>query len=92
MAEHGPRKPVYHAGKPLPSVLFWAPTSGHMGMSVSIYSYRGEVTIGLMVDAALVPDPEQIVTQLERELDALARLSPGRTHRPASRSRQPARR
>jgi diacylglycerol O-acyltransferase / wax synthase len=34
---------------------------------------RGEVTVGLMVDAALIPDPEQIVIQLERELESLAR-------------------
>ena len=71
----GPKRPVYLAGTPVRTVLFWAPTSGHIGMSVSIFSYRGEVTVGLMVDAALIPDPEQIVTQLERELKALGRLS-----------------
>src|SRR5262249_45107661 len=45
----GPREPVYFAGTPVRTVLFWAPTSGHIGMSVSIFSYRGEVTVGLMV-------------------------------------------
>ncbi len=54
-------EPVYLAGTPVRTVLVWAPTSGHIGMSVSIFSYRGEVTVGLMVDAALVPDPEPIV-------------------------------
>lgn len=43
-------------------------------MSISIFSYRGDVTVGLMVDAALVPDPDRIVSELERELDALDRL------------------
>ncbi len=43
-------------------------------MSVSIFSYRGEVTVGLMVDAALIPDPDRIVDQLEREVDVLAEL------------------
>jgi diacylglycerol O-acyltransferase len=70
----GPREPVYLAGAPVRTVLVWAPTSGHIGMSVSIFSYRGEVTVGLMVDAALIPDPERIVTQLEAELRALGRL------------------
>ena len=70
----GPRTPVYLAGTPVRTVLFWAPTSGHIGISVSIFSYRGEVTAGLMVDAALIPDPDRIVTQLERELRALAKL------------------
>ncbi len=70
----GPREPVYLAGTPVRTAIVWAPTSGHMGMSVSIFSYRGEVTIGLMTDAALVPDPDHIVTRLERELRSLAPL------------------
>jgi diacylglycerol O-acyltransferase / wax synthase len=70
----GPTKAVYLAGVPVRGVLVWAPTSGHIGMSVSIFSYRGEITVGLMVDAALVPDPEHVVTQMERELDALERI------------------
>jgi diacylglycerol O-acyltransferase len=78
----GPKEPVYLAGAPVRTVLVWAPTSGHIGMSVSIYSYRGEVTVGLMVDAALVPDPDQIVVALERELDALSQLKTGRTQEP----------
>ena len=70
----GPAKPVYLAGVPIRAVLVWAPTSGHIGMSVSIFSYRGEVTVGLMVDAALVPDPDEVVTQFESELRALGRV------------------
>jgi diacylglycerol O-acyltransferase / wax synthase len=77
----GPRETVYMAGTPVRSALVWAPTSGHIGMSVSIFSYRGEVTVGLMVDAALVPDPDQIVTQLDREMDALAKLDHASTRR-----------
>ena len=72
----GPREPVYLAGTPIRTVLFWAPTSGHIGMSISIFSYRGDVTVGLMVDAALIPEPDQIVTALEQELDALRHLNP----------------
>jgi diacylglycerol O-acyltransferase / wax synthase len=82
----GPPEPVYLAGTPVRTVLVWAPTSGHIGMSVSIFSYRGEVTVGLMVDAALVPDPASIVKQLEQEVRELERLSPtARPHRPRSR-------
>jgi len=78
----GPKEPVYLAGTPVRAVLVWAPTSGHIGMSISIFSYRGEVTVGLMVDAALIPDPDRIVTQLERELDVLSRLDPVGRRRP----------
>jgi diacylglycerol O-acyltransferase / wax synthase len=89
----GPKEPVYLAGTPIRTVLVWAPTSGHIGMSVSIFSYRGEVTVGLMVDAALVPDPGKIVSQLEHEVSELKKLKPSsashrRTRRP--RTRRPA--
>ena len=70
----GPRKTVYLAGAPVRTILFWGPTSGSVGMSVAIFSYRGEVTVGLMVDAKLVPDPDAIVAGLEDELGALAAL------------------
>ena len=62
----GPSEPVYLAGAPVRAVLVWAPTLGHIGMSVSIFSYNGEVTVGLMVDAELIPDPDQAVAQLKR--------------------------
>src|SRR5664279_4765587 len=72
----GPREPVYLAGARVRAVMAWAPTSGSMSMSVSIFSYRGAVSIGLMVDARLVPDPELIVHHLKREMAALGRLAP----------------
>lgn len=83
----GPREPIYLAGTPLRAVLVWAPTSGQIGMSVSIYSYRGEVIVGLMVDAALVPNPDEIVSELERELEVLGRLRTTRQHKLGRRRR-----
>lgn len=88
----GPPKTVYLAGTPVRTVLVWAPTSGHIGMSVSIFSYRGEVTVGLMTDAGLVPDPSSITTELERELRALSRLEGSWPRRRASQLAKPARR
>ncbi len=85
----GPKEPVYLAGTPVRAVLVWAPTSGHIGMSVSIFSYRGEVTVGLMVDAALIPDPDEIVSQLEQELDELSRLGPADGRPSTRRGRRP---
>ena len=80
----GPTEPVYLAGTPVRTSLFWAPTSGHIGMSVSIFSYRGEVTVGLMVDATLVPDPGEVVVQFEREVRALGGAAPRRSTRSRS--------
>ena len=70
----GPRQPVYLAGTPVRGVLVWAPCSGSVAMSVAIFSYAGEVTIGLMADAGLVPDPGDIVEAFEREIAAMRRL------------------
>jgi diacylglycerol O-acyltransferase / wax synthase len=72
----GPRETVCLAGVPLRAVLAWAPTAGSVGMSVSIFSYRGAVTTGLLVHTRLVPDPERIVARLQREVVELAKLPP----------------
>jgi WS/DGAT/MGAT family acyltransferase len=74
----GPRETVYLAGTPLRTVLVWAPTSGSVGMSVSIFSYHGEVTVGLLVHSQLVPNPQAIVDRVQSELKALARLKPAK--------------
>jgi len=78
----GPSEPVYLAGTPIKTSMFWAPTSGHIGMSISIFSYCGEITIGLMVDAGLVSDPRAIVDQLERELQFMRGMSVSSVRRP----------
>lgn len=70
----GPREPVYLAGTPVRGVLVWAPTSGSVSMSVSIFSYNGEVTVGVMSDRGLVPDPGEIVAAFAREVGAMLAL------------------
>jgi diacylglycerol O-acyltransferase len=67
----GPRETVYLAGTAVRGVLVWAPTSASVSMSVSIFSYDGDVTVGLMVDAGLIPDPEKIIESFGEELDEL---------------------
>ncbi len=71
----GPRQRLSFAGVPIEGVLVWAPCSGSLGMTVSIFSYAGEVTVGFMVDTALLPDPTPLARAYEREL---ARLLDGR--------------
>lgn len=69
----GPRAPVLLAGVPIRDVLVWAPCSGSIGMSVSMFSYREAVTIGFMTHAALVPDPGALARATVTELGALRR-------------------
>jgi len=68
----GPRELIFLAGSPVRGALVWAPVSGNVAMSVSIFSYAGSVTIGVMTDAGLVPDPETIVAGFADELAALS--------------------
>jgi diacylglycerol O-acyltransferase len=64
----GPIEQVSFAGAPVQGVLVWAPCSGSIGMTVSIFSYKGEVTVGFMTDTALVADPQPLVDAFEVEL------------------------
>ena len=80
----GPRSRVKVAGVPLGGVLVWAPCSGSLGMTVSIFSYSGKVTVGLMTDAGLVPDPQRIADAFEAELRALGRALPSASARPTA--------
>jgi diacylglycerol O-acyltransferase len=67
----GPAAPVSFAGVPVQGVLVWAPCSGSLGMTISIFSYKGELTVGFMIDTGLIPDPQPLVAAFEAELRAL---------------------
>jgi hypothetical protein len=68
----GPRVPVYFAGSELAQLLFWVPQAGQVGVGISIFSYRGEVQIGLITDEHLVPDPAAVVKRFGSEFRSLA--------------------
>jgi WS/DGAT/MGAT family acyltransferase len=68
----GPREPVYFAGSRVAGVLGWVPAAGEIGIGLSIFSYDDRLTVGLQVDAGLIPDPETILDTLGDELAALA--------------------
>jgi hypothetical protein len=71
----GPRAQLSFAGAPITGVLVWAPCSGSLGMTVSIFSYDGEITVGFMADAALSVEPEQLARTYEAQLhDLLAQI------------------
>ena len=69
----GPRQQIYFAGLPLRQIMFWVPQSGEISMGISIISYNGEVTLGLMVDENLIKDPQLIMERFAHQFDLLAR-------------------
>jgi WS/DGAT/MGAT family acyltransferase len=70
----GPRSPVYLAGTRVDGLMFWVPQAARLALGVSIFSYAGQVTVGVAADAGVVPDPDALVDAFHRELAALARL------------------
>jgi WS/DGAT/MGAT family acyltransferase len=79
----GPRRRLALAGTPVAGVLVWAPCSGSLRMSVSLFSYAGKVTAGFLVDAGLLDDPEQLARAFRAEVLALYRLAQPVTQRAA---------
>ena len=55
----GPQQPLYMAGSLVDRPMFWVPHPGALGMGISILSYDGAVTLGVVADAGLVPDPRR---------------------------------
>ena len=71
----GPAKPLALCGRTLKQVMFWVPQSGDIGMGVSILSYAGGVQFGLITDARMCPDPDEIVRRFQPEFEQLLWLA-----------------
>jgi hypothetical protein len=69
----GPRRPVSIAGAPIAGALAWAPCSGTLRLSVSLFSYAGRVTVGFLADAGVIDDPQPLADAFRAELLGLAR-------------------
>jgi WS/DGAT/MGAT family acyltransferase len=67
----GPQWELRLAGSAVRQVIFWVPQSGGIGMGVSILTYNGQVQFGLITDAALVPDPEEVIGRFGAEFEKL---------------------
>lgn len=73
----GPRQVLYVAGRAIRDIFFWVPQSGRVGLGISIFSYAGQVRLGVGTDAGLVPDPQVLVDGFHDEFDALYRRVTG---------------
>jgi WS/DGAT/MGAT family acyltransferase len=67
----GPRTRLRFAGAEIVQQMFWVPQAGDIAMGASILSYAGHVQFGLITDAGLVRDPEQIVARFPGEIEKL---------------------
>jgi diacylglycerol O-acyltransferase / wax synthase len=70
----GPREALYIAGSRIDDMMFWVPQSGRLGLGISILSYNERVTLGVIADAGLVPDPGAITAGFEGEFEQMVGL------------------
>jgi hypothetical protein len=72
----GPRKKLAFAGQPIEQIMFWPPPFGPTALSIGVFSYAGEVTVGVYADRAIVPDAEVLAAAFVEEIEELAALYP----------------
>lgn len=63
----GPKSPLYLVGSEVERMVFWVPHPVTLGVGVSILSYNGQVTLGVITDASVVPDPQRIADRFSEE-------------------------
>jgi hypothetical protein len=71
----GPTREVALAGVPLVGFTAWVPSTGPIGLGLSICSYAGAVVLGVAADTALVPDTGILLQAITAELEALPALA-----------------
>lgn len=65
----GPREPVHFCGATVRQSIFWVPSSGDVGVGVSIISYAGGVQFGLITDVALCAEPQRVIDRFAGEFE-----------------------
>lgn len=68
----GPQEQLHMKDCRVKTVMPWVPRAGRIGMGVSVFSYNGDVRLGVACDANLVPDPDALVDGFKREFEELA--------------------
>lgn len=68
---HGTEQPRYLAGRRIRRQMFWVPQSGGIGLGISLLSYAGAISIGVIADARRVPDPDAIPRLFASRFEAL---------------------
>lgn len=71
----GPPMPLYLAGAEINEMMFWVPQTGGIGLGLSILSYRGHVSFGVIADGRRIRNPELLVARFRVEFDQLVYAS-----------------
>jgi diacylglycerol O-acyltransferase len=71
----GPREPLHLCGQRVDELHFWVPQGGTMGLGVSVLSYAGKVSFGVIADRQRLPDPQALVHHFGCELEKTLRAA-----------------
>ena len=68
----GPSGQVKFGGTPVGGLLGWVPMTGAQSLGVCIYSYNGQVSVGIATDAGLVPEPGVLAELIGEQFETFA--------------------
>jgi WS/DGAT/MGAT family acyltransferase len=71
----GPTDTIEFAGREVTDVMFWVPQANDQGLGISIFSYDGELRLGIAADANLLDDPDELAEAFRVEIEHLAEAS-----------------
>lgn len=71
----GPQEARYLAGRRIARQMFWVPQSGGIGLGVSLLSYAGEVSCGIVADVHRIADPDALAARFAAQFEALLLLT-----------------
>lgn len=74
----GPAAAIRIAGAPVEQMSLLVPSTGSIGIGVSVFSYAGTATISVVTDVATVPDADLIASAVKARVGEL-RDDPGRS-------------
>ena len=80
----GPRQPLYWMGRRLEEIIPYVPIASRVRISISIFSYDGDVTFGITGDYAANPDLDVLAQGIEHGISEL--LLAARQHAAAAAS------
>jgi hypothetical protein len=64
----GPETPMHIGGRRITSVVFASPSCGSLALSVSAFSYAGELRVTIATDTAVMRDPWPLARLFEEEM------------------------
>jgi len=67
----GPKEPVDFCGHEVTDMVFWVPQANDQGIGISLFTYAGNVRVGIAGDDTLLPDPSALADHFEDELGGL---------------------